>query len=179
MRKDRAVFVALLVYILVMLNIHSALVLALLGLLYSVSFFKIATKTIKAILFFNLTISIGYIIQSYINGDDFVSYLAVFNLRVFDITFMVFLFTSKINIIRVFSFNKGLRFILSATMFQIKNFQQTFDDFRLALKSRSVKKLNQRDKKSFIEAMFYYFFKKSLHNSYERTLALKSRGFFD
>jgi len=49
----------------------------------------------------------------------------------------------------------------------------------LALKSRSIKKLKERKAKEFIASMFYFFLKKSLHNSKERSLALKARGFFD
>ena len=179
MNKDSFVFIILLIYILVMLKVSNIAILGALAIAFLLISPKIAKRALIAILLFNLSVTIGYIIICLINQDKFLNYILVFNLRVFDITFMAFFITSKINLIKVFSFNKEFKFLLSATLFQIQNFLKTFNDFKLALKSRSVKKLNQRDKKSFIEAMFFYFFKKSLHNSKERTLALKARGFFD
>ena len=126
-----------------------------------------------------MSITIGYIIQSFILGNNFVEFLVVFNLRVFDITFLTLYTFSKIDFIKALSFSKPLQFLFVASLSQISSFKKSYDDFVLALKSRVVKKLSQTNKKEFVSSMFYYFFKKSMHNSYERTLALKSRGFFD
>lgn len=49
----------------------------------------------------------------------------------------------------------------------------------LALKSRLIKKMNERAKKEFITSVFGYFFTKALYDSEEKSLALKARGFFD
>jgi cobalt/nickel transport system permease protein len=124
-------------------------------------------------------VSIGYIIQSLLLEKEFIEYLALFNLRVFDITFLTLYVSSKINLINAVSFSKSLRFLLSATISQIESYKKSYEDFMLALKSRSVKKLKDRKAKEFLSSMFYFFLKKSLHNSKERSLALKARGFFD
>ncbi len=92
---------------------------------------------------------------------------------------MTLFVSSKINLIKAVSFSSSLQFLLIATLTQIQSFVKTFEDFKLALKSRTVNALRKKDRKNFISSMFYFFLKKSLHNSKERALALKARGFFD
>ena len=177
--RDKLLIAFLVIYIFSLLFIKSAVVLLVLFVFYAVLSYKTMLKALKAVIFFNITVSLGYIIQSLILHKEFVEFLSVFNLRVFDTVFMIFYINKQVNLIRVFSFSKGMRFLLSSTLMQISSFLKTYEDFKLALKSRTAKKLKERDKKHFVEAMFFYFFKKSLHDSKERTLALKARGFFD
>ena len=149
------------------------------GIIFVFLSYKTALKSIKAILFFNISVSLGYIIQSLFLNREFYGFLSLFNLRVFDMTFSTLYIIEHINIINAVSFSKSLKFLLSATISQIENFKKSYEDFMLALKSRSIKKLKERKAKEFIASMFYFFLKKSLHNSKERSLALKARGFFD
>jgi len=178
-QKDKAVFFLLIVSIIILICIHNIVVLLPLALVFAVVSPKVAIKAIKAILFFNLSVTLGYIAQSLFLQREFLSFLAVFNLRVFDITFLTIFTSSKINLIQAVSFSKSLQFLLIATLTQIQSFQKTFEDFKMAIKSRTLTIINQEDRKNFISSMFYFFLKKSLHNSKERTLALKARGFFD
>jgi len=141
--------------------------------------FKTALRAFKSILIFNISVTIGYIIQSLFLGKEFFDFILLFNLRVYDITFMTLFVSSKINLIKAVSFSKSLQFLLIATLSQIQSFTKTFEDFTLALKSRTIKTITQKNKKNFVSSMFYFFLKKSLHNSQERALALKARGFFD
>jgi len=177
--KDRVLFFAMIGVIVLLTFIHKVEIFLFLAIVFIFFSYKIAIKSLWAILFFNLSITLGYIFQSFFTGKDVFDYLILFNLRVFDITFLVLYVTSKINIIKAVSFSKSLRFLFSATLSQIDSFKRSFDDFIFALKSRSVKKLGERKKKEFISAMFYFFLQKALHNSKERSLALKARGFFD
>jgi len=126
-----------------------------------------------------MSVTVGYLFESLFLGREFIDFLLIFNLRVFDITFMTLFVSSKINLIKAVSFSPSLQFLLIATLTQIQSFVKTFEDFKLALKSRTVNTLRKKDRKNFISSMFYFFLKKSLHNSKERTLALKARGFFD
>ncbi len=157
-------------------NVDILLILASVFLLLS---YKIAFKTVKAILFFNLSVTLGVIIESFFVQKEILNYLLLFNLRVFDITFLTLYISSKINLLKALSFSSTLQFLLSATLSQIQSFSKTYEDFMMSLKSRTIKRLNERKQKEFLSAMFYFFFKKSLHNSYEKTLGLKARGFFD
>ena len=177
--KNKVLFFLLLFVVVVFTNIHSIEILLLSGVFFLFLSQKIAYKSFKAILFFNLSVTIGYLIQSAILSKPLDDFLLIFNLRVFDITFITLYGFGKINIIEAVSFSKSLKFLFVATLSQISSFRKTYDDFILSLKSRSVNPLSQKNKKEFISSMFYYFLKKSLHNSHERTLALKARGFFD
>jgi len=177
--KDKILFFGLLLAIVLLTFIHDIQILSALAVIFFVLSYKQSIKSIKAILLFNISVSIGYIIQSLLLEKEFIEYLALFNLRVFDITFLTLYVSSKINLINAVSFSKSLRFLLSATISQIESYKKSYEDFMLALKSRSVKKLKDRKAKEFLSSMFYFFLKKSLHNSKERSLALKARGFFD
>jgi len=178
-QKDKLLFLLLVVGIALLLNTHSVAVLAVVSGVFVMLSFHTALKALRSILFFNLSITIGVVMQSYFTHQDMTSYLVVFNLRVFAISFLTLFITSKINLLRVFSAFETIRFLLLATLSQIQSFSKTYEDFKLALQSRSVKKLSSKLQKEFISSMFYFFLKKSLHNSKERTLALKARGFFD
>jgi cobalt/nickel transport system permease protein len=177
--RDKILFFALIAFIVSLTFVQDVKILLSLGVMFVILSYKIAIKSIKAILLFNVSVSLGYIIQSFVLNEEFYSFLALFNLRVFDITFSTLYIASRINLINAISFSKSLRFLLSATLSQIESFKKSYEDFMLALKSRSVKKLKERKAKEFISSMFYFFLKKSLHNSKERSLALKARGFFD
>ena len=137
----------------------------------------LSKKVIKSILYFNLGISLGYILISFFREIEIIEYIIYINLKVFTITYFVFLFFQKNNIIEFFSFSKNLSYLLTITLSQIYSYQKTFEDFRVAYKARVIKKL-QHQEKGFIEKTFIFFLKKSLKDSKERTLALKSRGFF-
>ncbi|NPA65948.1 MAG: hypothetical protein GXO11_03610 [Epsilonproteobacteria bacterium] len=177
--KESFIFFALLVWVVVLLNIHSTILLGVVAVMALMLSYKIFLKALKAVLLFNIGITLGYMIESFLLHHPFLDFIVLFNLRVVDITFFTLYVTSKINIIKALSFSSSLQFLLLATLMQIKSFEKTYEDFVLALKARTKRKLRQKLQKEFISSMFYFFLKKSLHNSKERTLALKARGFFD
>jgi len=178
-QKDKIVFFILVISIAILIFIHNISFLLFLCLFFILLSYKVSLKAFKSMVFFNLSVTIGYVIESLIIGREFFDFIFLFNLRVFDIIFVTLFISSKINIIKAVSFSKPLQFLLIATLSQIQSFQKTFEDFKLALKSRTIKSMKEKDRKNFISSMFYFFLKKSLHNSKERTMALKARGFFD
>jgi len=135
--------------------------------------FKLTKRVIKSIFLFNFGVTLGSLI---IHHN--IEYLIYINLKVFSITYFVFWFFSKNNMIQFFSFSKDLSYLLTITLSQIYSYKKTFEDFRLAYKSRVIKKLKQNENQ-FITKTFEFFLKKALKDSKERSLALKSRGFFD
>ncbi|RMA97847.1 hypothetical protein [Hydrogenothermus marinus] len=151
----------------------------LLGVLAYKNFWEIFIKTLVILWVFNGFVSLSYIIFSLIKNENPLDFIILFNLRVFDITFMSLLFSKRVNIIKAVSFSKTLSFLTTVSLLQINNFKKTFKDFQFALKSRTIKPIKDRKKREFIGMMTIYFFKKANHNAEEVSLALKSRGFFD
>ncbi len=141
-------------------------------------FIKLNIKAIKSIFFFNSGISFAYIVMSYLKGVSPLEFLVYINLKVYILTYFVFYFFSKINIIEFFSFSKELSYLLMISLSQIISYKKTFEDFKLAYKTRVIKKLRKRDKR-FIVWVFEFFMTKALCDSKERTIAMKARGFFD
>jgi cobalt/nickel transport system permease protein len=152
---------------------YIAFVIGILFVLANKDVFKISVKVVKSIFFFNIAVSIGYILMK----NDWVDYVVYINLKVFMLTFYVFWFFEKIDIVRFFSFNKDLSYLLTITLSQIYSYKKTYVDFRDAFRARVV---NLRDKeKDFIFNTFNFFLKKAMRDAKERSLAMKARGFFD
>jgi len=138
--------------------------------------YKLSIKVIKSIFLFNLGVSIAYLIIALFKNIS-LDYLIYINLKVFTMTYFVFWFFSKNNIIQFFNFSKELSYLLTITLSQIYSYRKTYEDFRLAYKARVIKKLLKRENK-FITKTFEFFLKKALKDSKERSLAMKARGFF-
>ncbi len=169
-----------LIFFLLLLSIHKIEYLAIiLFILWIVSFkdiFKISKRVVKSIFFFNLSISLGYVILSFFKDITPWYYILYINLKVFTLTFFVFWFFKKVSIIEFFSFSKEMSFLLTITMSQIYSYKKTFEDFRTAFKARVINIRNKQ--KVFIYSVFSFFLKKSMFDSKERALAMKARGFF-
>lgn len=160
---------------------HSIYLLYMLPLLWLVTyrdFIKLNTRVIKSIIFFNLGVSVGYIVVSYIKGVSPVEFLLYINLKVYMLTYFVFYFFSKVDVVEFFAFSKELSYLLMISLSQIISYKKSFEEFRLAYKARVVKKLRERER-GFVTTVFEFFLKKALSDSKERTLAMKARGFFD
>lgn len=141
--------------------------------------FKLLKKSLKSIISFNLTISLGFILVSTLKDQPWLDFIMLFNLRVFDLSFMTILFAQSVNLSSLLRFSPTLSFLFTVSLSQITSYQKSYENFLLSLKSRLIKKMGERRKKEFIGAVFGYFFKKALYDSSEKSLALKARGFFD
>jgi len=141
--------------------------------------FRLFKRALKSILYFNLVISIGYILMAILHQRAWIDYILLFNIRVFNLTLLTLLFTHYANIAQALSFSKTLSFLWTISLSQIYSYQKSYDNFMLSLKSRMIKKMGERAKKEFIASVFGYFFKKALYDSEEKSLALKARGLFD
>lgn len=167
----------------IILSSHSIVFLAIfllfLLLLSHKKIFKLLKKSLKSILMFNLTISLGFILISIIKEQPWLDFIMLFNLRVFNLSFMTILFSQSVNLPSLLSFSPTLSFLFTVSLSQIISYQKSYENFVLSLKSRLIKKMSERSKKEFIGCVFGYFFKKALYDSGEKSLALKARGFFD
>jgi len=138
---------------------------------------RLFIKSVKSVILFNLGVSLGYLILAWFKNISPWHYILYINLKVILMTYFVFWFFSKVSLVQFFSFSKDLSYLLTITLSQIYSYKKTFVDFRDAFRARVV---NIRDKeKTFIVNTFRFFFEKALRDSKERTLAMKSRGFFE
>ena len=172
--------ISFIVILFIILSLKSPFYLsAIIVILWIISFkqsYKLSIKVIKSIFLFNLGVSIAYLIIALFKNIS-LDYLIYINLKVFTMTYFVFWFFSKNNIIQFFNFSKELSYLLTITLSQIYSYRKTYEDFRLAYKARVIKKLLKRENK-FITKTFEFFLKKALKDSKERSLAMKARGFF-
>ncbi len=141
-------------------------------------FVHLNKRVIRSVVWFNIGVSIGYLIMARLKGGDPLSYLLYINIKVYTITFFVFGFFSRINVVAFFAFSKDLSYLLTIALSQIISYTKSFEEFYLAYKARVVKRLQSRQK-AFIVRVFEQFMQRSLRESRERTLAMKARGFFD
>ena len=139
--------------------------------------FKRIKKVIFSVFLFNLGVSLGYIIMAYLKNFTPWQYLIYINLKVFLMTYFVFWFFDRVNIVEFFSFSKDFSYLMTMTLSQIYSYKKTFEDFRMAFKSRVV---SLRDKeKNFISNTFKFFFTKAMKDSKEKAMAMRARGFFE
>jgi cobalt/nickel transport system permease protein len=158
-------------------SLYLAIILGILFLLAGKKRWIIGKKVIGGILLFNSAVSIGYLIFSWIKGINPFPYLVYINLKVFTLTFFVFFFFSRVNLLEFFAFSRELSYLLTITISQILTYRQLFHQFRLAFKSRVVEL--RKWEKEFIKSTFLFFLEKALKEGKERSLAMKSRGFFE
>ncbi|ACM93329.1 hypothetical protein NAMH_0735 [Nautilia profundicola AmH] len=174
----RIFFIAFFFLFLYLKNIEAILlgVLVLLAIDYK-KMLKRSKRVIVSIFLFNLGVSVGYVLMGYIESFNPWDYVIYINLKVFLMTYFVFWFFERVNVVEFFSFSKDLSYLMTMTLSQIFSYKKTFEDFRMAFKSRVI---SLRDKeKDFIANTFKFFFKKAMRDSKEKALAMRARGFFD
>ncbi len=180
--KDRLLLFLYITFIMFFTSIHNIYVLFIFSILLlflsGKDIFEILKKSLLSIFIFNSIVSISYIVFSLWKNQPWVDYVLLLNLRVFNITFLTFLFISKVNIFKAVSFSKTLQYLLVLSYSQILIYKRYFQDFSFALKSRTIEKPRKKDIYNFISRVFLFFFNKSIQNSKEITQAMKSRGFF-
>ncbi len=140
---------------------------------------NLTKKALISISLFNSVVSISYIVLSIIQNKEWIDYVVLLNLRVFDLTFLTFLFVKKANLFKALDFSKTFSMILVLSYSQILLFKKSFEDFKLAMKSRLIQKPKRKDFYNFISTTVFYFLNKSVNNSKEISQAMKSRGFLD
>lgn len=138
----------------------------------------IARQALLAILAFNLLISLSYALMAWMNDISPWQTLLRLNLRVLLLATLTFLFIARVNLFRALDFSKNLTFALGLAYSQILIFRRAYEDFRLALASRSLKPPRLRDRYRASAAAASWFIEKALHAATQSSQALRSRGFF-
>jgi cobalt/nickel transport system permease protein len=140
---------------------------------------KIAKKAFLAVAIFNIVITVSYVVITLMRGDFSLHYVALINLRVFLLTFMTFLFVSNINPFKALAFSRSLQYVLILAYSQVLTLRRLFEEFRLALKSRSPVRPAARDLYRHGATTGAFLLHKSLSDTADITQAMKSRGFFN
>lgn len=134
-------------------------------------------RALLAIVLFNSVVTLSYTALSLYRGDFSPRYVMLVNLRVFVVTFLTFLTVDRINLFRALSFSPTLSRIVTLAFGQIVTFRRIFEDFRLALRSRTVARLSAGELLRHGGSTGAWFLRKALDNSEEIARAMKSRGF--
>ena len=125
-----------------------------------------------ALLFFNGTVTLAYVIYAGIHSS-----ILIFNTRVFALTCLTLLMAKSINLFSALYFSKTLSLILTIAYNQIIVFKKVWRDFQLAFKSRTLKKPERKQLNFYMVRVIRFFIEKSLIYSREIHLSMKSRGF--
>lgn len=140
---------------------------------------KLARRTLFAVLAFNLTVSLGYVAVSLWQGGFQGQYLLLVNLRVVLLVFLGFWLVAGIDLLAALAGFPLLRLIATLAIGQIKTFERVLRDFRLAFQSRNLVRPRWRDRTRHAATQVQTLLDKSLAAANETALAMRSRGAFD
>lgn len=143
------------------------------------SAWRLARKTVLAILAFNLTVSFGYVVIASWHGNFLAEYLLRINLRVFLLVFLGFWLVSAIDLLAALSRFPLLRLIATLAIGQMRTFDRLLGDFRTAFESRNPMPPRLLDKTRHAASQARTLLDKSMASATEVALAMRSRGTFD
>jgi len=180
--NDRKILTAYLCAVLLITLIHDVTFLLggvlLLSVISGRRFFRLAKKTLLAIVVFNSVVTVSYGVLAKVQGDFSPYYLALVNLRVFLLTFSTFLLRERINLFKACEFSRSLLYLVTLSYSQILTMRRVFREFRLALTSRSPSTPSLRDRYRHSTRAGSFFISKSLKDAAGISQAMRSRGFF-
>ena len=177
--KDRVYFYLYLCLIILFTLIHNIYFLAIslvaIFILSRRDFRYLIKKSLFSVLFFSVIVSLSYLFMGLFKEVDY-GFLALFNLRVFLLTYISFWVLENINIFKVLP--KNVATLIALSFSQIYQFRNSFLDFWMGVSSRwngfgYIKWIKS------LKAMSFYFLNKTIHNGQEISMGMKSRGFFD
>lgn len=135
-------------------------------------------RTLRAVLIFNLAVSLGYLLLAWLRGFSPWHTLLLLNLRVLLLTALTFTFIARVNLFKALDFSRNLTWLLGLAYSQALAFRRSYEDFRLALVSRSLRRPRLADRYRASAAAASWFLDKGLATARETAQALRARGFF-
>ncbi len=181
--RDRLYLMLYLITVVGATTIHDigalAALLAVVSALAGSAWWTVAKRALLAIAVFNTLVTVGYVILSLLQETFSFSYVVRLNLRVFLLTFLTLLLARKINPFRALAFSSTLTYLLVLAYSQLLTFRRAVDDFRLALKSRTVRRVRARDAYQYVAVQCAFLLNKSIASATDVAQAMKSRGYFD
>ncbi len=140
---------------------------------------RLLKRTLLAILAFNLTVSLGYVLVAHWQGNFRADYLLLVNLRVLLLVFLGFWFASRVDVLAALRGWPTLELLATLALGQTQVFKRIVRDFRLAFESRNLARPHLKDRARNAAAQGQTLLDKSLASSTEVALAMRSRGTFD
>jgi len=181
--KHRILFIAYLAAVVLITSIHDIrfylIALALLIPAAGGDLVRIARRAFFAIVLFNSIITVSYVVLSLVRGGFSFHYVVLINLRVFLLTFMTFVLVRRINPFKALGFSRSLMYLLTLAYSQFLTLRRLFEEFRLALKSRSPSRPVAGDLYRHGASAAAFLLNKSINDTADITQAMKSRGFFN
>lgn len=138
----------------------------------------IGGRALRAVLFFNLVVSVGYAAGGLFGQAVSIEYLILVNLRVYVLIFLTFTLVARVDFLRALSFSRVLSFLATLALSQIITFRRLFEDLRLAAESRRLRRLRLRERYLQSAAAAVHLFDRAEHDAREIALAMRARGFF-
>lgn len=140
---------------------------------------RLLKRTLLAILAFNLSVSLGYIVIALWQDRLVLDYLLLINLRVLLLVFLGFWFVARVNLLAALSGWPLAALVATLAIGQIETFERILRDFRLAFASRNLARPRLQDKSRHAAAQAQTLLDKSFAAASDAALAMRSRGAFD
>jgi len=180
--RDRLRFALYVAAIVAFTLIHDVALLlaatAALALLAGRDFPRIARRTLVAIPLFNAVVTLAYAALTLRDGTFSALYLVRTNLRVFLLTATTFLACERIDPFRLLGSAGPLPFFFVVAYGQIGALRRRLASFRLALRSRSIRRPRVRDLYRHRAAAAASLIESSMHDAGEVAWAMRARGAF-
>lgn len=136
-------------------------------------------RTLKAVLLFNASVSLGYLALAWWRGTPVGDNLLLINLRVLLMVFLGFWLVRRVNLLQALAAWPTLSLLLTLAIGQIETYRRLLADFRLAFTSRHPAPPTLGSRVRHGGAQAATLLDKSLAASTEASQALRSRGAFD
>lgn len=162
---------------------HSPALLAL-GLLAALAFagaarWHILKRSVLAILVFNLSVSLGYLVIGLWQGSFNPHWLLLANLRVLLMVYLGFWFVTRVNLLAALAGWPTATLLATLALGQARSFERLIRDFRFAFASRNLIRPRLIDQRHQAGAQAITLLDKAQAQATEVALAMRSRGAFD
>lgn len=140
---------------------------------------QLLKRSVRAILMFNLSVSLGYVAVGLWRGSFNPDWLLVANLRVLLMVYLGFWFVSRINLLAALAGWPTATLVATLALGQIRAFERIVRDCRWAFASRNIARPRWLDRRHQAGAQAIALLDKAQAQSTEVALAMRSRGAFD
>lgn len=125
---------------------------------------------------FAISVSLGVVIAGWWQGSIDTAWLLRTNLRVLLLTSLTFLAMERLDLARALAPWPALLMLITVAGAQIRLLQRQLDDFRLGLRSRSLRRPTARTVAHHAASSGAQFLGRALHDAEEIGLAMQARG---
>jgi len=140
---------------------------------------RILKRSLLAILFFNLSVSLGVLLVGLWQGRVDTDWLLLANLRVLLMVYLGFWFIAQTNLLAALQGWPTATLVATLALGHIRTFERIIRDLRLAFVSRNIVRPRLADRRRNATAQAIALLDKAQAQSTEVALAMRSRGSFD